>query len=78
VITYSGCCVGVRGNIDASGAIDIADLVYLVNYMFKGGSAVPCAEEGDVDGSGGAIDIADLVHLVNYMFKQGTDPAICP
>jgi C1A family cysteine protease len=78
VITYDGCCIGIRGNVDASGDIDITDLVYLVNFMFKDGPAVPCYEEGDLNGSGGQIDIADLVYLVNFMFKQGPEPAPCP
>ena len=75
------CCISpIRGDIDYSGGIiDIADLVYLVDYMFNAGPAPPCFEEGDVDGSGVApIDIADLVYLVDYMFNQGPAPPVCP
>ncbi len=72
------CCVH-RGDIDrsgGSGAVDIADLVYLVNFMFRGGPAPPCPEEADVDAVGGA-DIGDLVYLVNYMFQSGPPPVTC-
>ena len=72
----AGCCL-LRGDIDHGGTgPDIADLVYLVTYMFGGGPKPPCEEpvgsgyysEADIDGSGAGPDIADLVALVNYMF----------
>ncbi|MFH1687706.1 MAG: hypothetical protein ABIE70_09320 [bacterium] len=76
------CCVGIRGNVDADpeDLITIADLVYLVNFMFNGGPAPACMEEADVDGNGDGPDIADLIYLNSYMFgdPQGPAPAACP
>ncbi len=71
-------CIGMRGNIDGivGDAIDIADLVYLVDYMFLDGPPPPCMDEADVDASGD-IDISDLVYLVAYMFDFGPDPEPC-
>ena len=72
-------CCNLRADIDHNGAgPDIADLVYLVNYMFNGGTEPSCPEEADVDGSGTGPDIADLVYLVNYMFNGGPAPVPCP
>ncbi len=73
------CCEGLRGNIDHDPAdgIDISDLVYMVNYMFTGGSQPPCLEEADVNGDA-TIDIADLVYLVDFMFNEGSPPVACP
>ncbi len=74
-------CCAIRGDIDHSGVlpIDIADLVYLVDYMFNEGPTPVCWGEGDVDGSGvEPIDIADLVYLVDYMFNEGPEPPPCP
>ena len=75
-----GCCIGIRGNVDydAFQEIDIADLVYLVDYMFSGGPEPPCYDEADMDGSGGIIDVADLIYLVHYMFTGGPEPVACP
>ncbi len=72
-------CIGLRGNIDGiiGDVIDIADLVYLVDYMFNGGPPPPSMEEADVDASG-QVDIADLVYLVDYMFNGGPAPLPCP
>jgi hypothetical protein len=76
-VTYLTCCLGDRGDVDGNGAIDIADVVTLVNYMFKQGPLPPCIEEADVNAHM-RVDIADLVYLVNYMFKQGLPPEPCP
>ncbi len=67
------CCVGITGNIDGDlgDIIDISDLVLLVDFMFGGGSEVPCPNEANVDGAG-VLDISDLVLLVSYMFGPGT------
>ena len=79
----SGCCIPpIRGDVKLDGSpgelgIDVADLVYLVNYMFKKGPPPQCFEEADVNADC-QIDIADLVYLVNYMFKQGPAPKPCP
>ncbi len=69
----------ICGDVDGSGVlpIDIADLVYLVDYMFNWGPEPPEVPAADMDNSGGLIDIADLVYLVDYMFNQGPEPA-CP
>ncbi|MFH1686623.1 MAG: LamG-like jellyroll fold domain-containing protein [bacterium] len=75
--TANSCCQ-LRGDIDHNGSgPDIADLVFLVNYMFNGGSEPPCMEEADVNGDSAGPDIADLVYLVNYMFNGGPAPILC-
>ncbi|MDH4035541.1 MAG: glycoside hydrolase, partial [candidate division Zixibacteria bacterium] len=66
------------GDVDGDGGPDvtIADLVYMVDYMFNDGPPPPVMAAADVDGSGGDIDIADLVYMVDYMFNGGPAP-IC-
>ena len=86
----TGCCV-FRGDVNHDGTAvpDIADLVYLVTYMFQDGPTPICDEPGasgcpehyyaetDVNGDGTCIpDIADLVYLVTFMFQDG--PALVP
>jgi hypothetical protein len=57
------------GDIDGSGSLpmDIADLVYLVDWMFAGGSPPICPQSADCDGDS-TVDIADLVCWVEWMF----------
>ncbi len=73
----TGTCCQVRGNADGQGGINVADLAYLVSYLFDGGLAPPCYEEGNADGEGG-INVADLTYLVDYLFFNGPAPPPCP
>ena len=63
----------VDGIIDAGVPINVADLTYLVNFLFKGGPPPARHEEGNVDGSSG-INVADLTYLVDYLFLGGPAP----
>jgi len=69
-------CCRLRGDLNHDGVIDIADLVYMVDWMFAGGPPPPCPKEADLNGDG-VVDIADLVYLVDYMFTGGPAPAPC-
>ncbi len=76
----TSCCVAPeRGDVDGSGGmVNVADLTYLVAYIFQGGPAPGCIDEADVDGSGGIPNIADLTYLVAYLFQGGPAPVACP
>lgn len=73
-----GCCVGIRGNVngDATNG-NVADLTFLVNYLFKGGAVPPCIEEANINGTS-PVNVADLTYLVNFLFKGGPAPLACP
>jgi hypothetical protein len=80
---FSSCCRN-RGNVDhlisPIGPIDVADLTFLIDYLFRGGDPPPCEDEGNVDGiisPIGPIDVADLTFLVDYLFRGGTPPPPC-
>jgi hypothetical protein len=66
----------VRGDANGDGSIDLADAVYLVNYLFIGGPAPDPLWIGDANCSG-EVDLADAVYIVNYLFIGGPPPG-CP
>ena len=71
------CRVGepfVRGDANADGIINVADIVYLVNYLYRGGSEPSPAESGDAT-CDGVVNVADIVFLVNYLYRGGDPPA---
>ncbi len=76
-LTYTPCCQGIRGNVDGAGEVNVADLTFLVDFLFFSGPEPPCPEESDVDGSG-ATNVADLTYLVEYLFFSGPPPPPCP
>ncbi len=66
----------LRGDANASGDLTAADVVYLVNTVFKAGpNPVPVAAAGDVNCSGG-MSSSDIIYLVNRVFKGGPAPCV--
>jgi len=61
------------GDVNVDGTVNIADITYLVDYLFFGGPAPPVMETANVDGEGG-VNIADLTYLVEYLFFGGPEP----
>jgi hypothetical protein len=59
------------GDVDNSNTVDVADVFYLINYLFASGPAPVCS--GDVDASG-TVDVADVFYLINYLFAGGPAP----
>lgn len=70
----SMCLVLQTGDVNGSGAITSADIIFLVNYLFKSGqSPTPCEAVGDVNCSG-AVTAADIIYTVNVVFLRGNWP----
>lgn len=66
------------GDVNSSGQFDIADVVFLVNYIFASGTAPDPVESADVNCTS-SVDISDVVYMVNYIFAAGPAPcANCP
>ena len=61
------------GDANRDGVINSADVVYLINYLFKNGPAPDPLSIGDVNGDE-IINSADVVYLINYLFKSGPPP----
>lgn len=70
----AGCC-DTPGDADNNGAVNIADVTYLIARIFSGGPAPGCQDEGDADGDN-TITIGDVTHLIARIFSGGPAP-IC-
>jgi Right handed beta helix region len=60
------------GDVDGSGSIDLADVFYLINFLFAGGP--PPAGIADPNGDA-SVDISDVFYLINFLFASGPPPA---
>jgi len=69
-------CEYICGNANGDGDVNVADAVFIINYVFKGGPAPNPVQAGDANCDGGA-NVADAVYLINYVFKEGPAPC-CP
>jgi serine protease len=65
-----------RGNVDGVPGINVSDITYLVDYLFRSGLSPVPLEAADVDCSG-SVNVTDLTYLVNYLFRSGPPPCSC-
>ena len=73
-IPSGGCLVLITGDVNVSGAVTSADIIVMVNHVFKGGPApLPCAAAGDANCTGN-LTSSDIITLVNFVFKGGPAP----
>jgi hypothetical protein len=75
------CCLGGTGDVNFDGAVsaDIADLTFLVNYLFVDFRPLPCPAEANIDADpNGLIDISDLTTLVDHLFVSFAPLPNCP
>jgi hypothetical protein len=68
--------VFLAGDANSDGHIHIADVMYLINYLFVGGSPPDPLWLGDCNRDQ-AVDVTDLMYLMNYLFIEGPPPQ-CP
>ena len=65
-----------RGDPNDDGIVTSADIIYMVNHVFKGGPGpIPDESAGDVN-CDGIVTSSDIIFMVNYIFKSGP-PAAC-
>jgi CSLREA domain-containing protein len=72
----AACDVGAyerdaNGDVNGDGTRTVADVFYLINFLFAGGPA-PLGL-GDVNGDA-KTDIADVFYLINFLFAGGPAP----
>jgi hypothetical protein len=61
------------GDANRDGKINITDVIYLINYLFKSGYPPYPSIAGDANCDGN-VTVADVVYLINYLFKGGPPP----
>ncbi len=61
------------GDVTLDGVIDLADVVFLINYIYRDGPAPYILILGDTNRDE-VIDIGDVVLLINYLYQEGPPP----
>jgi len=59
------------GDVNGDTEISLVDVIYLANYILKGGPAPIPPDAADVN-CDTYIDLADVIYLANYILKGGT------
>ena len=66
----------IRGDVNNDETIDVADLLYLTEYLFQQGDPPPILQAADCN-CDQAIAVGDVVFLTNYLYQSGPPP-YCP
>jgi len=63
-----------RGDVNRDRNINVSDVIYTINYLFKGGPKPELfPDQGDVD-SNNVVNVTDVIYTINYLFKGGLAP----
>ncbi len=63
----------VRGDVDASGQVDLTDAVILLGHLFLSNPAPPCLDAAD-SADEGRLEITSAIYLLNWLFLGGPPP----
>jgi hypothetical protein len=61
------------GDVNEDQVVDLADIIFLINYLYRSGPAPDPPERGDVT-QDGEVDLGDIVYLINYLYRSGPPP----
>ncbi len=66
-------CFYKSGDANGDGKVDLGDLIFIINRVYKGGPApfFKCQVDLNADG---IVTLLDIVVAVNYLFKGGPSP----
>ncbi len=70
------CCMDHPGDANDTQTINILDVTFIINYLYKGGPAPTCPANADPNASC-SINILDVTAIINYLYKGGPAP-VCP
>ncbi len=63
-----------RGDTNSDGTVNIADSIFLFEYLFVVGAPEPqCFQTGDINNDEG-LNVADGIYLLTYLFSEGPPP----
>jgi hypothetical protein len=62
----------IRGDANRDGAVDLADALKVLFYLFIG-APLDCEDAADVD-DGEALDLTDPIALLQYLYLDGPPP----
>lgn len=69
-------CEYVCGDSNGDGSVNLLDITFLINYLYKDGEPPDPVEAGDANGDG-SINLLDITYLIDYLYRGGPEP-ICP
>jgi hypothetical protein len=75
-LVLGGPCTFLRGDCNGDGVCDMADPIFLMQFLFNEGKAPTCADASDANDDG-IVDISDAMFLYAWI-STGTTPPPAP
>lgn len=63
----------IRGECNGFSPINLADAIYLLNFLFIDPTVPPCRDACDINDDG-SINLADAIYQMSYLFSGGSPP----
>jgi immune inhibitor A len=63
----------VPGDLNGDRLVQLLDIVFLINYLYKGGATPNPLAVADINHTC-TVDLLDVVYMINYVFKGGQPP----
>jgi subtilisin family serine protease len=63
----------VYGDANGNGTVTEADVVYLINYLYRDGPPPEIPSAGDANGDC-TVSTGDVVYLLSYLYRRGNPP----
>jgi hypothetical protein len=63
----------VWGDANKDGEVEVGDVVYLINYLYRNGPEPILLQSGDPTNDC-SIDASDIVYLINFLYRYGPTP----
>lgn len=63
----------LRGDVDSSGSVNIADVTVLIDYLLSGEASAINLENAEVSGDG-MVSINDVTSLIDYLLSGNWEP----
>jgi len=64
---------GVCGSVNGDESVNLLDITYLINFLYKGGPPPPNMNLSDANGDCN-VNLLDITFLINYLYKAGLAP----
>jgi hypothetical protein len=67
----------IPGDANRSGTLNLSDVSYIINCLYRGGPRPNPEPSGDVNGNN-AINLLDISYLINFLYRGGPEPKYQP
>ncbi len=72
-VCFQGLPIFRRGDGNTDGIVNVADVIFCIQFLFVGGTLPNCDDSADANNDQ-LLDVSDAIWLINYLFVSGAPP----